>query len=214
MSDPADGATSSSDRSLAASLRLIVGDAHVVDRPDDLDRAARTTASEGRTPRIIVRPHDRDQVQAIMRLAAVHRIPVYPISGGRNWGYGDACPPTAGQILIDLSRMDRIVSVDATLAYAVIEPGVTQRQLHEHLVAHRLQLWMDCTGAGPDASVLGNIMDRGFGHSRYGDRAAHVCAMEFVLADGEVLETGSPSSNVSARGRHVFAHGLGPDIAG
>src|SRR3546814_5448318 len=107
-----------------------------------------------------------------------------------SWGYGGACPGTAGTVILDLSRMNRIREVDPALAYAVIEPGVTQGQLSEHLRAQGIALWPDCTGAGPDTSIVGNILDRGFGHTPYGNRAQYISGLEIVLADGRVLRTG------------------------
>ena len=53
-----------------------------------------------------------------------------------------------------------------------------------------IDLWIDCTGAGPDTSFLGNILERGFGHSPYGNRLQHIAGMQVVLASGEVLDTG------------------------
>src|SRR3546814_19907100 len=105
-------------------------------------------------------PATQAEVVAAVKTAAQHCVPLYPISRGKSWGYGDACPVTAGNVILDLSRMNRIRAVDPALAYAVIEPGVTQGQLPEHLRAQGIALWPDCTGAGPDTSLLGNPPDR------------------------------------------------------
>src|SRR3546814_8726582 len=102
----------------------------------------------------------------------------------KSWGYGDACPVTAGNVILDLSRMNRIREVDPALAYAVIEPGVTQGQLSEHLRAQGIALWPDCTGAGPDTSIVGNILDRGFGPPPSGNRAQYNSGLEIVLDIG------------------------------
>ena len=59
-------------------------------------------------------------------------MPIYPISTGKNWGYGSRVPLHDG-VLVDLGRMNRIVDFDEELAYVTIEPGVTQRQLHAFL---------------------------------------------------------------------------------
>ena len=48
--------------------------------------------------------------------------------------------------------MNRIVEVNAELAYATVEPGVTQGQLAEYLAERGLPVWMDATGAGPNAT--------------------------------------------------------------
>ncbi|QNA99956.1 FAD-dependent oxidoreductase [Massilia sp. Se16.2.3] len=164
-------------------------------------------------PLAVVRPADAGQVAGVVRLAAQHGLAVYPISTGKNWGYGDACAVGAGQVLLDLSRMNRIHHVDTELAYAVIEPGVTQRQLSSYLREHGDLLWADCTGAGPDTSYIGNIMERGFGHSPHGNRLQHVAGMQIVMADGELLETGFGHYH-GAKTTHLFPYGVGPFLDG
>jgi 4-cresol dehydrogenase (hydroxylating) len=109
--------------------------------------------------------------------------------------------------------MNRILEVHSELAYAVIEPGVTQGQLAEHLSRDGIPLMLDGNGAGPEASFIGNIVDRGFGHSRYGDRFSHCCNMEAVLADGSVFSTGF-GSYPHAQAQHVYKHGVGPSLDG
>src|SRR3546814_2487331 len=100
-----------------------------------------------------------------------------------------SCPPTEGQVLLDLGRMDRIVEIDERLAYAVIEPGVTQGQLSSRLEERGLALALDCTGAGTEASIVGNILERGFGHTPYGGPLRTVSGLAGVHADGPVLQT-------------------------
>jgi 4-cresol dehydrogenase (hydroxylating) len=118
-----------------------------------------------------------------------------------------------GQVVVDLSGMNRILELDPVLAYVVIEPGVTQQQLSQALLARDAPLWMDCTGAGPDTSLVGNILERGFGHSPYGNRFQNICGMEIVLADGEVLRTGFCHYPAARNGR-VFPYGVGPHLDG
>ena len=49
---------------------------------------------------------------------------------------------------------------------------------------------MDATGASPDCSIIGNTMERGFGHTPMGDHCANACGFEVVLPTGECIETG------------------------
>jgi 4-cresol dehydrogenase (hydroxylating) len=158
-------------------------------------------------------PASTDEVSAAVKAASRYGVVVYPVSRGKNWGYGDACAPTEGAAILDLSRMNRIVEVDRTLAYAVVEPGVTQRQLFDHLAGHAPDLVMDCTGAGAGASIVGNTLERGFGHSRYGDHVTSTCGFEAVLADGAVLRTGF-GHIPNARTARVYPHGAGPALDG
>jgi len=152
-------------------------------------------------------------VREVVRRAGAAGVPVYPISTGRNWGYGDACAPVGGCVLLELSRMDRIVEVNVPLAYAVVEPGVTQGQLARHLEESGLPLVLDATGAGPDTSIIGNVAERGFGHTAYGDRFAHALCFEAVLADGSVVTTGFGSYE-GARAAHLYKWGIGPVLDG
>ncbi len=198
---------------LLRALGDVVGVEHVLHDESTLERYARSTASRSTRPLAVVYPGAQAEVVALVRLAGAHGLALYPLSTGRNWGYGDACAVGPGQIIVELSRMNRIVTVDPELAYAVIEPGVTQQQLSDYLREHRLDLWMDCTGAGPDTSLMGNILERGFGHSPYGNRLQHVSGMQVVLASGEILQTGF-GHYPKARATHIFPYGVGPFLDG
>ena len=198
---------------LVADLKQILDPAFVLDDLPSLQRYARTTLPQGTQPSAIVRPSNTEEIQAILRLAVAARTAVYPLSTGKNWGYGDACAPRSGMVILDLSRMNRILEVNTELAYAVIEPGVTQGQLSDYLAHRHIPLRMDCTGAGPDSSLIGNTLERGFGHSAYGDRFAHSCAYEAVLADGSLFTTGF-GSYPHAQAQHVYKWGVGPSLDG
>ncbi|MCC6797809.1 MAG: FAD-binding oxidoreductase [Candidatus Hydrogenedentes bacterium] len=199
--------------SVVEAWRAALGADKVDDCAATLDRYARTTQPSATRPCCILFPSTTEEVQAIVRIASEHRTVVYPISRGRNWGYGDACAPANGAAIVDLGRMNRILDVNTELAYTVIEPGVTQGQLNTYLKDNRTGLWMDCTGAGPEASLVGNTLDRGFGHTRYGDHVSTTCGMEIVLADGRVLNTGFGHYPNAKAGR-VYSYGIGPSLDG
>lgn len=178
-----------------------------------LDRSARTTGFKSNRPLAILTPTTTARVQDVLRIATKHGIGVHPISRGKNWGYGDAAPLGPNQVVIDLGRMNRIHEVNAEFCYAVIEPGVTQEQLYRYLVDNNTGLWMDSSGAGREASLVGNILERGFGHTRYGDRFLTICGMEVVLGDGRVLNTGFGHYE-NARSHRTYRYGVGPFLDG
>ncbi|MDY7036270.1 MAG: FAD-binding protein [Thermodesulfobacteriota bacterium] len=161
----------------------------------------------------VLLPNSVEDVQQIVNIAKRFNIHIYPISTGNNWGYGSAKPVRDNNVIIDLSRMNRIVKVDTELAYVVIEPGVTQQQLYEHLSENSTGLMMDPTGSGPSCSVLGNTLERGYGITPYGDHFESVCGMEVVLANGEILRTGFGHYE-NARATHLFKYGAGPYLDG
>jgi 4-cresol dehydrogenase (hydroxylating) flavoprotein subunit len=191
----------------------ILGADHVT--VDGQSRAAVQTATFATTQTIpaILRPGSRDEVQECLRVANCFRIPVYPVSSGKNWGYGSRVPVTDASVLIDLSRMNRILEFNEKLAYVTVEPGVTQRQLFEFLQARQSRLWMDATGSSPDCSLIGNAVERGFGHTPYGDHFAQVCGFEVVLPTGGLMETGF-CRFPGAQAGPVYRWGAGPALEG
>lgn len=191
----------------------LLGPSYVLSDAQTRAAYAQSTSSCSTQPLAVLRPQSTEEVVGLVKIASAFHLPLYPISRGKNWGYGDACAALEGQVIVDLGRMNRILEVDPTLAYAVIEPGVTQRQLSEYLREHHIPLWMDCTGAGPDTSLVGNILERGFGHSPYGNRFQTISGMEIVLANGQVLNTGFGHYE-NAKTTHLYPYGVGPYLDG
>ena len=197
--------------SVVASWSGVLREDQVDTAADTIARYARSTIPWNTTPSCVLHPETTEEVVAIVKHANAHSIRIYPISRGRNWGYGDACAPADGMAIVDLGRMNAILDVDKTLAYTVVEPGVTQGQLFERLEG--TGLWMDATGAGLDASVVGNALERGFGHTRYGDHVQTICGIEVVLPTGEVMHTGMTRFG-DAKAARAYPYGLGPDLTG
>src|SRR5262245_8367313 len=90
--------------------RELLGAEAVLRSPDILQRYGRTTLPDAPAPVAILCPADTAQLPAILKVAAVHRIPLYPISHGKNWGWGDACPTSPGQVILDLRVRKKISS--------------------------------------------------------------------------------------------------------
>ncbi|MGI5291347.1 FAD-binding oxidoreductase [Nonomuraea polychroma] len=160
----------------------------------------------GHQPRSIAgteTPRTLDEVRALVRKAMTTRHRLYPISTGRNWGMGSAMPVTDDNVVVDLSGMNRIRSLDLEAGFAVIEPGVTQAQLAAVL---RDTPWMlNVTNSCADTSVVGNALDRGDGTFR--SRVHDVAGLEAVLADGSVVTTGGLDPSGRYHGRVA-----GPDL--
>ena len=197
----------------ASRWREVLGADRVTTDPDHFGRFGSSTLAESASPVAVVRAMTTEEVVTVVGIARECGVPLYPVSQGRNWGYGDACPVGPGQVVLDLSGMNRIIEVDPDLAYAVIEPGVTQAQLSAHLEELDCGLISSCTGSSPDASVIGNLIERGFGPTRYSEHAAHACGLEVVLADGTLLRTGM-AGYAGSPSAHVYRWGLGPSLDG
>jgi 4-cresol dehydrogenase (hydroxylating) len=109
--------------------------------------------------------------------------------------------------------MNRILDFNEELGFVTIEPGVTQRQLFEFLQSRQSKLWMDATGASPDCSIIGNTVERGFGHTPYSDHFAHSCNLQVVLPSGEVIQTGM-GEMPGAKAAPLYRWGVGPFVDG
>jgi 4-cresol dehydrogenase (hydroxylating) len=153
----------------------------------------------------VARPQNVDEVRAVVRRAAVEGRHLYPLSTGRNWGMGSGVPAKDENVVVDLSGMNRIRSLDLENGFAVVEPGVTQRQLADEL---RDTDWMlNVTSSCADSSVVGNALERGDGSIR--SRVHDLAGIEAVLADGSLVSTGGLDQWGRYRG-----HVAGPDLTG
>ena len=199
-----------------AAMRKVVGDEWVFADPEAVApwKKSYTPDPYGKhVPVGAVCPENVEQVQAIVKIANQFRQPIWPVSTGKNMGYGQTTTAMPGQMILDLKRMNRIISVDPELCTALVEPGVTYRQLNDYLVENNLPLWIDVPTVGPIASPVGNTLDRGVGYTPYGEHFMVQCGMEVVLADGEILRTGMGSTrNPSAW--QAFKWGYGPYLDG
>ena len=161
----------------------------------------------------VLRPHTEEQICELVRIAARHKIRIYTFSTGHNWGYGAALPVEEDCVLVDLSRMNRIVEMDPELGLITLQPGVTQGQLSEYLKSSNLDFFVPTTGAGPSASLVGNALERGFGITPEEDHFGAVRSLRAVLPDGTVYESalaslGLPMAECS------WKWGIGPYLDG
>lgn len=190
-----------------------LGKNNVVVSQEELRRYERATFHCEIDVPAVVRPADVSEVQRCLQIANEFRVPLYPISTGLNIGYGSTVPASPGCVIMELKRLDRILEYNADLGYVRVEPGVTQQQLYDHLKAHEAPFWLDVTGSSPRHSLIGNIAERGFGHTAYADHFANIGGFRVVLPNGELLSTGfGQYDNAKATG--VFRWGVGPHFDG
>ena len=155
-----------------------------------------------------VAPASVEEVQAIIRLANEHRVPLWPTARGKNLGYGWASPVMPGTVVLDLGRMNRILDVDTKFGHCLIEPGVGFYDLYNFLQENRIPLWMSIPG-NAWGSVMGNALERGLGYTPYGDHASKICGMEVVLPSGELMRTGM-GAMAGSKSWQAYQHGFGP----
>jgi hypothetical protein len=107
-------------------LGEIVGDGNISGDPAPLESFSRDPSFVlAIKPKLVVQPDSEDQVLALVAWANRTATPLVPVSSGAPHFYGDTVPSVPGAVMVDLSRMNRILKVDRRNRMAVIEPGVT-----------------------------------------------------------------------------------------
>jgi 4-cresol dehydrogenase (hydroxylating) len=180
-------------------------------RGDDLTGYTANVTAFDRVVPAALHIERRDQLPDVVRIARDHGVPIYPISTGRNWGLGSRLPVRDGAVIVDLSRMNRILALDRATSTVVVEPGVTQGQLAEYLDREAPQLLANMTGSAADTSLVGNTVDRGIGY--LAQRIDDLVGLEILLGTGQTLRTGEWSTSGEHHGPH-WGHGIGPSIEG
>lgn len=193
-------------------MRDVVGQNYVITDGAEFQSISRATIPEPKPISALIRPANADEVIKIIQITQQFGLPIWPVSRGKNWGYGSATPALENTAIVKLDRMNKILEVNEELAYAVIEPGVTYRQLHQFLQKNHPELWCDTTDGPPDGSVIGNALDRGLGVTHYSDHFGTLCGLEVILPSGKLIRTGGGPSE--CRTWHTHKWGVGPYIEG
>jgi FAD/FMN-containing dehydrogenase len=143
-----------------AELAALVGDNNVLDDPDILDSYSRDQSfSREMKPRFVVKARNTDEVQKLVGWANLTRTPLVPVSSGAPHFHGDTVPGVDGAVIIDLSGMKKIINIDRRNRIAIIEPGVTYRELQPALAGEGMML---STSLLPRAnkSVITSLLER------------------------------------------------------
>jgi FAD/FMN-containing dehydrogenase len=202
-----------------AQMRSVVGDEWVFDQPADLNTyrdfySVAWGEPDERLTSAAVAPASVEEVQAVVRAANERGIPLYPISTGRNLGYGGAAPVLSGSVVLDLKRMNRVLEVSESNCSCLVEPGVSYFDMYRHLQETGSKLWIDVPDPGW-GSMIGNALDSGGGYTAAGYRGHFEaqCGIEAVMANGEVLRTGMGALPGSETWQQ-YRMGLGPCLDG
>ncbi len=141
----------------------------------------------GSLPAGVIWPVTTEEVSEILGWAYEQEIPIYP------WGAGTSTEgnpiPTRGGLVLDLTRMNKILDVRPQDLQVDVQPGVLRKELNRHLGRHGLFFPPD---PGADATIGGMIANNASGVQtvKYGATKDYVMRMTFVLPQGEIIHTG------------------------
>lgn len=193
-----------------SSLVDIVGTERVSNHAEELFIYSRDSGAQiPRSADYVVMPKTAEEVQSIINLANKEKIPVTPLGGG--FTLSALVVPNKGGIVMDMKRMDKILEVNETNRYALIEAGVSQAELRTYLEKNHPKFQHSTPEAPPTVTVTANALIQGHGHisPRYGVNSDMISGMEVVLPTGEICRIGS--SSVSP---YWFTRGPLPDLSG
>ena len=201
-------------RDVGGRLAEIVGPDHILADPDAIDRysadaltpyrAYYADAVFDRLADLIVRPADTRQVSRIMAFAQARGVPVIPYGGGT--GVMGGVLPMHGGIILDVRRLNRLLSVDPVSLTAEVEAGMVLEDLYDALKPYGLMPGHDPYSV-PIATVAGAISTNGVGYraAAFGPMGDQVVALEVVLPDGRVIETRPvPKQSTGPNLNHLF----------
>ncbi len=175
--------------SLIEDLRAVLAPERVCTDPEVLaSYAGDHSLAPPERPQCVVYPLDAVEVQAVVRGANAHGVPLTPRSSGVGM-YGAALPSPGGMVA-DLSRMDRILAIDPRNKKAKIQPGVTWQQAQTDLARQGLMV------ASPllphkSRSVLTSILEREPMLATKHEYTENLVTAELVLPEGEMFRTGT-----------------------
>jgi glycolate oxidase len=195
---------------LVADLRRGLGDDAVHTGPTELGLYRRDASNIEGAASVVCFPRTTEHVQAAVRAAVEHATPF--VARGSGTGLAGGATPVGDAVVIALTKMDRIISVDPVNRFAWVEPGVLNLDLTRAVARHGLHFAPD-PSSQQSCSIGGNVANNSGGPHCLADgvTSAHVLAVEVVLPDGEVVVLGSESGEVDGydlRGAFVGSEGM------
>lgn len=153
-------------------------------------------------PGLVVLPGSRDEVTRVVRILHHHGIPFVARGAGTGLSGGALAQP--GAVLLVLTRLNRILSIDPKNRRATVEPGVVNIRLSAATARYGLHYAPD-PSSQTACTIGGNVAENAGGPHclKYGVTSNHIVALEVVLPNGSVAQLGSPSGEQ-----------WGPDLVG
>jgi len=179
--------------------------------PAELAYFGHDVYSAGEVPLAVLQPSSVELLQQALRALEGTTTPLVPRGGGMSYT-GGYLAARGGSVLVDLTRLDRVLEINLRDMYVTVECGITWRALDEALAPHgvRPRFWGPLSGM---RATVGGSLSQGsafLGTGTYGTSADNVLGLEVVTANGELLRTGAAADGQ----RTPFFRHHGPDLTG
>ncbi|MBW1866034.1 MAG: FAD-binding protein [Deltaproteobacteria bacterium] len=178
------------DKKFIESLTAVVGEDNVTDSLIDLVSFSYDSSGLSHRPEAAVWVHTTEQVAAILKLANTYKIPITPRGAGTS--LTGSAVPLQGGIVLDMSRMNKILAISIEDRQVMVQPGVVFDDLN-HKLADTGFFFPPNPASGKVATIGGNVATNAGGvkGAKYGTTRDYVLDLEVVLADGSILHTGA-----------------------
>lgn len=198
-------------RTLVEKLRTTLGADNVTTDALECEYYSQDVYSANYSAAAVVSPGNREELAAVVRESTEAGVAVIARGGGMSYT-GGFVPAEENSVVVDMSRMNRVLEVNQEDMYITVEGGTTWAAMNAALggTGLRTPYWGPLSGLY--ATIGGSLSQNSifFGSGRHGSSADSVIGMEIVLADGSILNTGSASQqNATPFYRH-----FGPDLTG
>ncbi len=173
----------------------ILGRENVSDDPKILEEFSQDLSFvAARKPIGVVRPKGRDDVQKIVDMAKENKIPLVPCSSGPPRFHGDTIPVLGGSVIVDLSRMNNILTINRRNKIAAVEAGVTFEQLIPELKRYGLRPYMPLLPRRTKSALMSAVEREPILMPRYHwDMLDPLVSVEVIYGTGDVFRTGEAS---------------------
>ncbi len=178
------------DAQIKQALIDIVGEENFSDSIIDLVSYSYDASVHEHRPVAAVWPLNTEQVSEILKLANAKQIPVTPRGAGT--GLTGLAVPAQGGIVMDMVRMNKIMRISIEDRQAVVQPGVVYQDLQKALAPFNFFFPPD-PASGKVSTLGGNVATNAGGvkGAKYGVTKDYVLGLEVVMADGQIMRTGS-----------------------
>ncbi|MDD1777197.1 MAG: FAD-binding oxidoreductase [Candidatus Helarchaeota archaeon] len=194
-------------------LQKIVGAAYVATDKETCYVYSRDCSIEkGYVPDVVIRPNTTEEVSQVLKLANEQKVPIYPRGAAASLVLMGV-PLQANSIVMDLTRMNRIVEIDEESMSVTVETGITWGELETALKEKGWYTGFIGPGPGLSTTIGGaiSVVSVYYGSAKYGTAADILLGLEVVLPTGEIIRTGSAALK---KARRHTRYGIGFDASG
>jgi glycolate oxidase len=180
------------DQKIIAELQQICGAEHVSTQKADLICYSYDATQKQFLPDAVVHPANREEISRIMKLATAQGCPVFPRGAGS--GFTGGSLPVGGGIVLVMTRLDRILEIDAENLVATVEPGVVTEAFQK--AVEKVGLFYPPDPASLKMSTLGGNVAECAGGPRcvkYGVTKDYIIGLEIDTPTGDIIVTGGPT---------------------